>query len=182
MQMIHKFQPFSTKKELGDEYNKHCELVPNPEDWILLLDYDAMILDSRAYELMEKAIAANPGIEIFSAYASRIGYKFQRIREQLNANDSFMDHYETSQILADSYPNGEIETIPTAAGFFLLFQKKYWLENKFQKYIIRPQFFDHKFCEAAAERKTVALIKGIYVWHTYRLIYERGHRTTKHLK
>src|SRR5687768_4197419 len=56
--MLYKFQPFSTTKDLGKEYNSHCQLVPNSDDWILILDYDCMILCGETYQVIENAIHA----------------------------------------------------------------------------------------------------------------------------
>jgi len=69
--MIYRFQPFSTTKDLGIEYNAHCSLVPNPEDWIMITDYDAMILSPLTYKVIDKAIENNPDALIFGAMPLR---------------------------------------------------------------------------------------------------------------
>lgn len=177
---LYKFQPFSPTKELGKEYNAHCTLVPDPEDWILIMDYDAMILDFRAYSIMEKAIQANPETQIFGCYTNRVGYKWQRLNEEMSQNDSIRFHVERARQLADQYPNGESIHIPTAAGLFLLFQKKYWEKNNFKETILNP-CFDVAFCDSALVEEKIKLIQGIYVWHSYRIMQE-DHRICTHLK
>ncbi len=182
--MIYKFQPFSVTKELGKEYNAHCALVPDPEDWILLLDYDTMILDPRAYFLMERAIEKYPGTEIFSAYCNRVGYSHQRTTKEMDTRDTMRTFLNEAKERADNYPDGECAQINTAAGFFLLFQKKYWEQNKFQAEIYSKEtlrLFDWQFCYNAAMRETVKIIQGILVWHTYRLM-QPDYRSCEHLK
>jgi len=179
---LYKFQPFSHTKELGREYNMHCSLVPDSEDWILIIDYDCMILDFRAYSLIEKAIQASPKTEVFGAWTNRVGYKWQQLNHKMETNDSIRFHVELANKQADRYPNGEILSVPTIGGFFMLFQKKYWQEvGGFQEMILVPRCFDFTFCETALKRETIALIQGIYVWHTYRIMQE-DHRYCKHLK
>ncbi len=180
--MIYKFQPFSSTKEIGKEYNAHCELVPNDDDWILILDYDCMILDPRSYQIIEKAIDRYPHIEVFSAFTNRVGYPWQRFLHMPDESADMKFHLTKAQQLATRFESGECKTLPTAAGFFLLFRKKYWLENRFKDTIWDGgKLFDWHFSLAAAKRDTVAVIKGIYVWHTYRLM-STDWQDTKHLE
>lgn len=183
--MIYKFQPFSVTKELGKEYNAHCALVPDDEDWILILDYDAMVLDPRAYAIMEKAIAKYPGTEVFGCFTNRVGYAHQRIKQSLpmDDRDSMCEMLIEARDRADRYQDGECVSANLAAGFFMLFQKKYWQKVKFQEKIWEPggRLFDWNFCYPAYERRAVKLILGIQVWHTYRLL-QNDYRDASHLK
>lgn len=178
--MIYKFQPFSTSKNLGVEYNSHCSLVPNDTDWIMLLDYDAMILTPKTYQVIENAITNpdNEHIQIFGAMTNRIGRSIQRLNpDEPDTNDSIKHHIKIAEQQADLYPNGETHPALMAAGFFLLFQKSYWLKNPFQEKIIsdQGQLFDQAFCQSARKQKRVAIIKGAYLWHTYRLTHPDWH-------
>jgi hypothetical protein len=170
--MIYKFQPFSPTKEIGSEYNAHCSMVPNPTDWILIMDYDAMVLDPRAYRIMELAIDRYPQVEIFGAYTNRIGYPWQRFNHMPDENSDIRYHLNKAKMLADRFPNGEAGTLPTPAGFFLLFRKSYWMENNFQPTLWgeNQKLFDFNFALPAAKRDNIRIIKGVYVWHTYRLL------------
>lgn len=171
--MLYTLKPFAAdKNQFGQVYNAHCAIIPFPEDWILLLDYDAMILAPQAYGIIQKAIDAHPEVEIFTAYASRIGYSDQRLDPStIDDNDSILHHLKLAQQQAEQWPNGECNHILTAAGFFLLFRKSYWIENKFQPTLMDQDghFFDWNFCKSAMKRGTVRLIRGVYCWHTYRL-------------
>lgn len=171
--MLYSFQPFSTdKKRFGETYNAHCGMVPNEDDWILILDYDCMILDSRAYKIMQKAIETHPEVEIFTAFASRIGYSDQRIDpSKIDPNDSILYHKKIAEDLASQWPNGECNHTHSAAGFFLLFKKSYWMKNPFQPEIMDSsgRYFDWNFCMSAMRKNAIRVIRGIYCWHTYRL-------------
>lgn len=171
--MIYRFQPFSTEKNLGECYNYHCSTVRSPEDWIQITDYDTLFLTTKTYQIIDNAISnpANSNVLIFGAMTNRIGRSIQRIQSEPDENDSIRRHIKIAEELADKYPNGETHEALMAAGFFLLFQKSYWLKNPFQEKIISPegQLFDQAFCQSARKQKRVAIIKGAYLWHTYRL-------------
>jgi hypothetical protein len=163
--MIYKFQPFSTTKELGKEYNYHCSIVPNETDWILLMDYDAMILTPETYTVIEKAIETNPETEIFTAWTNRIGLPWQRLygEKELDTNDSIIHHLKVAKEQAAQFSEGESVAITTAAGFFLLFRKSYWQRNKFQDTIIdqHGRMFDWNFCFEVMNRENEGKIKLI---------------------
>src|SRR5688572_5395349 len=76
---LYKFQPFATDKQIGREYNGHCQLVPNNDDWILILDYDCQILCPQTYQVIENAIKRYPDTAIFGALCNRVAYSHQRI-------------------------------------------------------------------------------------------------------
>lgn len=179
--MIYIFKPYSTGKKIGEAYNGHCELVPDG-NWILIMDYDAMFLDPRGFEIMEKAIENNPDTDLFSCYASRIGYDFQRLTTRIEDNDSIKFHLGIAKERADKYPNGECVNAPTIAGFFMLFRKEYWQRNKFQPNMFDSsgRLFDRNFALEAQKRNRIKLIRGIYLWHTYRI--DKGCRDTTHLQ
>lgn len=170
--MIYKFQPFSVTKELGKEYNAHCAIVPNLDDWILILDYDAMILTPQTYKVIETAIARYPDTGIFGAIGSRVGFSFQRHGRDISENDSILYHKSRAEDFAETFATGICRDAPLVAGMFMLFRKSYWINNPFQENIVdsNGKNFDFNFCQRAIrERKPMRIIMGAYIWHTYRL-------------
>lgn len=176
--MIYTFKPFSPQKDLT-VYNEHCKIVPS--GWIMILDYDVLILDPRAFEIAEKAIERHPDTDVFGCYASRIGYNHQRLTTRIEENDSISYHMSIAKTQADMFSNGESVPVQSVAGFFMLFNKEYWNRNHFQRTLLDDQgrLFDRNFCLEASQRGRVKLIKGIYLWHTYRL--GKGARDISHL-
>lgn len=182
--MIYKFQPFSTTKELGKEYNAHCALVPNDDDWILILDYDVMILVPETYKVIEAAIARYPEVKIFGAMTNRIGLSGQKYNGLISDNDSMKHHIQIAKDLAEAHKDGECHEINYVAGFFMLFQKSYWRCNPFQPGIFneRGNLFDYEFCKPLLKQPgTVQVIKGAYLLHKYR-IDRTSHLNRDHLK
>lgn len=171
---VFKIQPFALdKNKYGDEVNRHCEAVPNDSDFILLLDYDAMILTPKTYQVIENAIAKYPETQIFGAMTNRVGLTFQRLNPlEMDDNDSIRHHIKLAQEQADKYPDGESKSVNQVAGFFMLFRKSYWMKNKFQDRVTneRGNTFDYTFSRPAGKIDGgIKIIKGAYLLHVYRI-------------
>lgn len=182
--MIYKFQPFAVDKHIGPEYNGHCKLVPNGEDWILILDYDCQILCPEAYQVIENAVKRYPDTAIFGAMCNRVAYSHQRIMLSPDPNDKMRDHIETAIDFAKQFREGEAVPAKTVAGFFMLFRKSYWLQSPFQDFIYDKtgNLFDYNFCRHAMKNKLpIRVIRGVYCWHSYRLLAE-SYKNTSHLR
>jgi GT2 family glycosyltransferase len=183
--MIHYFSPFSTTKEIGRVYNAHCAMVPKAEDWICIMDYDAMILCPETFKVIEAAIARYPDTALFGAMCNRIAYMQQRIKDEMDPNPNINDHISQAKWRAARYADGECtDANPrTLAGFFLLFRKSYWEYSRFQPFIQdeRGVLFDHNFClHAKREGLPMRIILGAYLFHAYR-IDKPDHRDASHL-
>jgi hypothetical protein len=181
---LYKFQPFSTLKNIGNEYNGHCRLVPNAEDLILLLDYDSMILTHEAYKVIENAIERYPDTAIFGAICNRVAYSHQRLLPHMDTNFDMQHHTRIAFDMATKYADGECEDAKTVAGFFMLFRKSYWEKSPFQPEIYddRKNLFDYNFCRYAQKNKMpIRVIKGVYLWHSYRILKE-SYKDTSHLR
>lgn len=182
--MIYYMKPFSTEKKLGETYNAHCQMVPNLSDFICLMDYDAMILCPETFKVIEAAIARYPQTAIFGAYTNRISYSFQRLTPHMEENDSMRHHTQIAIDLAAKYADGECEEVRSVAGFFMLFRKSYWVSSPFQENIYddKNNLFDWQFCQKAKKMgMPIRVIKGAYLFHSYRLMKEH-YRDTTHLR
>lgn len=181
--MIYYFKPFSTFKQVGEVYNAHCEIVPRDTDWIAIMDYDFMFLCPETFKVIEHAIFTYPELEIFGCMTNRVGYSYQRDKAVMDENADIRYHIARAQELATKVNSFECEKVPTLAGFFMLFQKKYWIENHFQDGIFdeKGNLFDERFCRSGKRRGTCAVIKGAYGFHQYRIMKE-DYRDKSHLK
>lgn len=187
--MIARFQPFAVDRhKFGETYNYHCSLVPDGNMWIQITDYDAMMLLPEQYALIEKAIKRYPDTAIFGAMCNRVGYSFQRLTIEPDTNDSIRHHIREAEGQMWRYPDGECEEVKSIAGFFMLFRKSYWEAcGGFQDTIIKndgihANLFDYEFSKFARINKMpIRVIKGLYLWHTYRLNSE-NYKSKDHLK
>jgi hypothetical protein len=175
---IFRFQAFNVEKDkFGDHLNAHCALVPDDNDWIQIMDWDAMFLCPESYQVVDKAIENNPGIKIFGCMTNRVGRSIQCLNIEPDKNDSIKYHIQLAKICAKKFPNGEVVDAPMTAGFFMLFQKSYWKRNPFQREVMNRfgMLFDHAFCKEAKNEGKIRIIKGVYLWHTYRLTHADWH-------
>lgn len=60
------------EKDIGVAYNRYCENVPE-DDWICLMDGDAMFLVSNYGHLIQKYIDSYPNTELFVPVTNRVG-------------------------------------------------------------------------------------------------------------
>ncbi len=162
---IYRFQPFATDKNIGDVYNAHCRMVPNDDDWIQIMDWDAMLLTREGFNIIDEAVILHPDTDIFGAVTNRIGYGWQRYLLNNDIDFNLVTHIEIAERL--SKLGASMVKIETIAGFFMLFKKSYWNKNPFQPRLKdeKGKLFDKNFCRGATDMK---LIKGLYVFHQYR--------------
>jgi hypothetical protein len=133
-----------------------------------------------------EGIVANHGNnwDVLGCVTNRIGNESQRHGHptdnqkqwvfDLNRIDAHMNICKETSYLKGS----QIEETNLIAGFLMIFKKSLWNKIKFQEGIN----FDIKFCEAVkASGGRIGIMKGIYVWHTYRLGHDNPKSYKKHL-
>lgn len=85
--------------------------------------------------------------------------------------------------LANEFPNGECKPAMVCPGFFMLFQKRTWQEiGGFQKPLINENglLFDLDFSRKV--KNSIKIIKGAYIWHSYRIMKGQGWANKDHLR
>lgn len=181
--MIYYFTPF-IKNNLGQAYNHYCNLVPNDDDWITMMDGDIMQLHLDWGEKWSSIIENNSDAGIISCVTNRIGCPLQKIGSMFNET-SLVKHRNFAKQLFDKYQYSvqKINISPNyssccMSGFFFSFKKSTWkavggfnngtlnVDTNFFKKVIR-----HKPCYIA---------QGFYVLHYYRLL--EGKDFKQHLK
>lgn len=176
--MIYYFTPFDTKKRLGYIHNQYCKLVPNPDDYICILDPDTMFLHPHQQSWIEE-ILRNMGndFDLFGCYTNRVGVK-QQVALPENFNDfSLEKHCELATRFYSHYHNIIKET-NLIAGFFMLFKRSLWDKIKFEQGID----FDIKFCNAVKKSGgRIGIMQGIYIFHQYRILADNPTKYKKHL-
>ncbi len=165
---IFRIAPFSTTKSLVG-LNEHCARA-KPGEYIQIMDWDAMVLDRRAYNVMEKAIFNYPHCDIFGALLNRCNLDWQQLGDP--ENFGMLYHFKKAENYAQVYGSGLCsEPVPFVAGAFMLFKQEYWAANPFPEKIVgeNGKTFDKVFCQNAAE---IRVILGAYIFHRHRALYE----------
>ena len=177
--IIHYIQPYSTTKAFGQAINTAIEnLNANSTDWICLMDYDAMFM-SPNYGRQISEVLQNHGkqYQIFGAMTNRIRADHQKVKGLFDEFDMRVHANKAKDLETDYW--GEVTPVPGVAGFCMIFQKRLWDKVKFNDSIT----FDTEFNNGAKKLGAkVAVMKGVYMLHCYRILSDDPLNETAHLK
>jgi hypothetical protein len=176
---IYYSNPYSTSKNFGKAINDFCSLVPNDDDWIVIQDGDICYLRPDWGVIVEKALALHGHkFGLIGCYTNSIGGLHQTLEGRRVTDQPMKYHYEKAMEL-DTY---EIEDlgIKGVAGFFMAFQKKTW--KKVGGFRENYRAFDTWFNnQVRARDMKIGIMKGLYVYHLYRIWSENPHKEVQHL-
>ena len=185
--MIYEFTPSGTGpklKDYGTALNKHCELVPNDDDWIIIRDQDTMYFPGPYRQIIKEAIEKHPDTGIFGAYTNRIGLSWQRLTPEPSEDSEIMNHYAIAAKRYSKYGSRCTEVNRPIAGFFMMFKKSTWKNIKFKEgdfSIHHDALFDWEFSQRVlGSGLSTRLIEGLYLFHFYRF-HQADYRSVKHL-
>lgn len=178
---IHYIQPYSVEKNIGAAINKAIEsLNCNSEDWVVNIDHDVLFLLPDTKAQIER-ILAETTYDILGCMTNRI-----RVREQLyggyfNENADIRAHMAVARECRANGGNLVLRSREgVVAGFLLCFKRSTWKAiGGFKEGTID---FDRVFCRTAVcAGMTVGIMKGVYVFHMYRLWSTNPKNTISHL-
>lgn len=162
--------PYDPGKNIGDALNDFCDNVPNDDDWIVLQDGDIMYLTPDWGKQIYDALARHgTDYDLIGCMTNRLGGTHQLVPGMYDERD-IMKHYEVAiKLAADNY--AVIEPINQGvAGMFMCFRKSTWKKHRFSVGTYGEAKFDTEFSRAVlANRGRIGLMKGLYVFHLYRM-------------
>jgi GT2 family glycosyltransferase len=167
--MIYTFVPYSTEKNFGKAINQCCEIVPNDEDWICIRDGDAMNLTPDWGIIIQEAIDKHGNdFDLFGCWTNRLNLANGRHQlttiNMYHQMDMLVHHYFAEKIKE----NKSITPVQSIAGFFMLFNKKTWIEAG--GFIENSVQFDTDFCRRVKfNGGKIGLINRLYMFHLYRI-------------
>lgn len=165
--MIYHITPYLTG-DIGKGINDTIKLLPE-DSWICVRDIDTMFLLPEQPMWLENIVAKNPGFDLIGATCNRLGDTYQLFDNEISENDSITYHINRAKDSRAKWGN-LIEEVPHGvrlAGFFLLFRKSLWEEFPFEERSIQfDLIFSDKLHSAG---KRLGLLRGMYLFHTYRL-------------
>lgn len=174
--------PFSIEKNIGKALNDFCSNVPD-NDWICLQDGDMMYLTPDwGKQIAEVVTNYGNKYSLIGCLTNRLGRPIQ-VYDQANYNNHDIKfHYDLAVKLAnDNW--GVVDDITHkkyVAGMFMLFPKSIWLKNRFKENV---SYFDDEFSKGVLRQGgKVGLMKGLYVYHSYRIWSDNPVRDRDHLK
>lgn len=175
------FVPGCGQKDLGSAINRHCEIVPSDNDWILVRDNDTAFLHPFINKQLEDIILKHGGkYDLFSCYTNRLGLKHQ-LPYGLSDNSDILHHRQLAEKhYAEHYD--EVKPAENAtAGLFMLFQKKTWRNHPFVSGLAEGDFIDYQFSNGLLQKgMKIGICTGIYLFHYYRM-HQSNWREHRHL-
>lgn len=180
---VHYTNPWATDKNIGKAFNEFCESVPDG-DWICLQDGDMLYL-TPDWGAQIEAVIANHGndFSLFGCLTNRLGRKIQVYDWDNYDNHNIKDHYKIAKDLSEKH-FAEVEDITETrfvAGLLMLFPKSVWEKHKFRE-TGTPLSVDDAFSRSIVKSGgRLGLMRGLYVYHLYRIWSSKPHSDTRHL-
>jgi len=164
---IHYFTPFSITKDIGGAINKHCDLVKNPDDWIVILDGDMMFLQPDWGVVIHNALEKDGDkFGLIGCYTNRLRGLHQLHNNAISHDHDILNHYK----IAEEYQGKEgISDLNLfgVAGIFMAFKKSTYdkVGGFNQNNITADTYFNLKVRKLGMK---IGIINGLYVYHAYR--------------
>jgi len=177
--MIYAFQPYDQEGNLAKAYNKHVELVPNDDDWIVLRDADFMMLTPEYEKVMLEMVNLYPEYKLWTCYTNRVKAKPQIIKELYS--EPRMDVHRNKAIELYNTKRHSVKEIGRViSGYVMMFQKKTW--KACGKFRGNGMFgIDTRFSHDILKKGwKIGLMEGVYGMHYYR--FNEGHNFHKKKK
>lgn len=178
--MIWWFTPGRGDKNIGRALNDHCALVQNEDDWIVTRDGDTMFLPPFWAKQVEDIIEEHgTKYQLFIPVTNRVASLKQRPFPKDFENYDILYHNGVAKKLFEEHYK-EVERYKGfPAGLMLVFQKKTWNKVKFREDRID---FDTIFGRSLMMNGyKIGLMKGLYVFHGYRIGQPNPMRYKEHL-
>ena len=183
MNNIYFFKPYSFEKNLAKAYNQYMSLLPDENDWAVLMDGDVAFLENDFGDVIKRNIEQydDGNVGMFGCFASRTRNRELRPDEIYKEDDYDLISQKNRYIQVREKYGDSVKLIDDhCTGFFLCVKKKVW------QHIPCP---DNGTLRKADENWSHELLKagykllcmqGMYVLHYYRAA-EGGAKYKKHL-
>lgn len=172
-------RPFASDMNIGGEYNAQCALIPDG-DWICIEDRDTMDLHPHSGRQIEDVILQHGDkYDLFGCITNRLGSGTQCYNGEASNDFNLMNHYAIAKDLHEKKYGQVRELNQPIAGMFMLFRKSTWNKVKFDINII---YFDTQFGKKILRAGgKIALMEGVYRFHSYRPWSDDPRLDKKHL-
>lgn len=178
------FTPYAFDRKLFDAWDQYMNLVEDPNDWVCMMDGDVAFFRNDFGHHIQKYTNKYQQVSIFSCYASRSGTEWMLPQDHQFDSKNIIVHRQIAEAHA-TQQTLELETINRrVTGHLMVMQKETWL--KFRENIraasqSRELYgIDTIICTQILNGGgTIALMKGIYVFHYYRHL--EGKHNKSHL-
>lgn len=166
--------------DIGKAINTTIEHLPE-DSWICLRDMDTMFLHPFQGRWIEIVAKSNPPFDLIGCSTNRLASGFQLINNKISEDVDISNH---SLLAIEAFQEHKlnIEEVPAGtplAGMFLLFRKSLWNEFKFEERSVQFDLILSDQLHKAGKR--LGIMRGLYLFHMYRLGQDNPAKATAHL-
>ena len=174
--MIYYFVPYSLERNIGKAYNQHMALLPNDNDWGVLMDGDTMFLTFDWGHAIAEVIKKLPDAGLITCLTNRIS----KGRGQKYEEDSsdILIHRAVAKRLDKEFRGQFRKHNSHVSGFFMAIQKKIWKEvGGFSEVPNKILGVDGAFSKKVLRAdKGIYIMRGMYKLHYYRMAEGRKYK------
>lgn len=178
--MLYFFTPYGFDGNLGKACNQYMELLPNDEDWACLMDGDIMFLKNDYGKHIQDCINRYPDTQLFTCLTNRVGKKKQLHQGYFSDVADIKVHRRLALNLSGQLSTDAPVINAPLSGFLLVIQKKAWKKVRFSEAKKQLGVDDDFTKRLQASGAKIRIMMGLYVFHYYRLLEGKNHKT--HLK
>ena len=183
--MLFFFTPYSFEKNLFEAIDTYMQLLPDDQDWAVLMDGDTAFLRSDFGHQIQRYIDKYPDTGLFTCYASRCHYEYQIRRGSNTESDSITYHRKQAESVFQTLDGKVKEIERRIAGHLMVIKKETWLKIRQDVKILTVNKnilgVDTQISNAIMFRQMkIRLMRGLYIFHYLRFL--EGINSTKHLK
>jgi hypothetical protein len=181
---VHHIVPGRSDLNFGESINDLVKGLPD-EDWICLRDIDTMPLLHKEFIFQCEQIVKTTPYQLIGGMTNRIGINQHLYKGIFSEDYNLVNHKAIAQELFDKYGCDVIETKKTLAGFLLLFSVNTWKRAggfPVGGIQINNAMLDYHFSKRVLKiGGKLAIAKGIYIFHNYRMGEKNPRTFRKHL-
>lgn len=172
--MIWYFTPYALDKKFLYEIGRCISLVPNNDDWVVLMDGDIAFLRADFGQVIERYTRQFPDTGLFTCYASRCHYQCQVPKFGDMANDSILFHKQVADQCATQNAGKVKELNRRIAGHLMVIRKSTWLQIRAEVHQTAADKqilgVDTKISNAILKAGLkIRLMRELYVFHYLRM-------------
>ena len=174
---VYQFQPYAIDGNYGKEIEHYVNLVPRDRDWIIISDYDLMVLTPHHIHKIREYIDTYPDTGIFLPYVNRVKQKRQILDMSLFDNPNILVHHKKAMELKDQ-PISVTELNMVISGYFMIFKKANYKRIKPPEGLLGC---DNKLSKRLLNLGLkIRMMNTVYAFHFYR--FHTGIQDKSHLK
>jgi len=169
------FTPYSFEGKLFEAYDQYMSLVKNPNDWVVLMDGDALFFHPNFGHLIQAYIEKYPKTGLFTSYTNRIGTRTQIYDRELFDVDSIKYNFLKADFLLKDKPLESTVITTPISGFLMVIKRATWekISKELKQSLESNQLLhvDYAISNILIKNKhPIRRMDSILVFHYYRFV------------